>query len=127
MPLINWFVFKDRSGACLHQRPTRKRKGTRGSPETADTVFIKMKDSLPCQVLCAKTPSSLTRCMRRVFTHTAERLRLVYTDNWPRHQMALYVFVLANKKVWGIEVVNRRPCLLYAAVHYLKDQCTGSH
>ena len=121
---LDRLIFDDQSvstGACLHQGPTRKQEGTRGSPECPDILIIhfahdkgKVYPSTPVLVSDLKlsnfsvaenetTCYSINAASVRHNTHIFPVLLALPAT---LHRADLEVHVTVDKKMWRIPIVS---------------------
>ena len=117
---LDRFLFKDSCvGACLHQGPVRKKCGNPGSPEAADMYVMPFHSSfLPGTPLLvsdikleevgkAVTQTSLyAHCCMHI-RHNCDSHPVILGFPVTKNVASLYVFLMANNEVWGIQVVPR--------------------
>ena len=132
---LNQFIFEqERQGRYYHQWPVKMCSNKPGSAETADGAVVTMEESLPGMPVLASDVKRFS--IKEATVETADMMEEKHNpkdDSWPtilglpmtRSIIRLYIFVLGNQKLIGINVLQGKPwdrailLTLLVAVRYL--------
>ncbi len=115
---LNWLMKSCDDVAIIHQLPIRKKPHTHGNPDTAGVGAIRMSNNMLCETVfvsdlkntdkeISDKESALYAKFAAInqFEHS-ERCLLLIGVSVVRLSATLWVYLMANKKIWAIPIVS---------------------